>query len=177
MSSPKTGYISQHVFNWFFISLSKYHAYCFSGGEGQTPLCCQCIQLAGYFLQCSRCHLRLLVVMYIARSSAKSDPSIPFPNSPNRKSIMLSICPCGIPRYVCLLCEINPSTLNLIYLSLMSFLINSIILPCIPMFSSCSCVFSLLTLSEAFLLFFLFSWIHWEFLLFLILCLLCFFVS
>ena len=118
--------------------------------------------------------LWLLVVMYIVRSSAKSDPSTPFLISPNmtliatRKRVTQSTLPCGIFKSICLLCEMDPPTLILIHLSISS-LITSIIIFYIPMFSRCSSVFSLLTLSYAFtiskrlLLFSLFSWIHREF--------------
>ena len=50
--------------------------------------------------------LWLLVVMCIARSPAKSDPSTPFPSSPNislialRKRVTLSTPSCGIPKSV-----------------------------------------------------------------------------
>ena len=94
--------------------------------------------------------------MYIARSSAKSDSSTPFHSSSNiplivtRKRVTLSTLPCGIPKSVCLLCEMYPSTLTLIHLLPISSQVNCIILPCIPMFSRSLSVFSLLTLSYAF---------------------------
>ena len=91
-----------------------------------------------------------LVVMYIARLSAKGDSSTPLPNIlliATRKRVMLSIPPCQISRSVCLLCETDPHTFTLIHLSLISYVMNSIILPCIPMFSSSSNVISLFTLS------------------------------
>ena len=97
------------------------------------------------------CWSLLFVAMYIARSSAKSGPI----TSPNiqliftRKKVTLSSPPSGIPKPVYLLSEINFSTLILIHLSPICSLMNSIILPCIPMFSSCSSVFSL---SYAFLI-------------------------
>ena len=84
--------------------------------------------------------LWLLVIMYIARSSAKSDPPTQFPCSPNipfiatRNRVTLSTPPCGILKWVCLLCKMYPPTLTLFHLSLIS-LMNSIILLCIPMFS------------------------------------------
>ena len=93
--------------------------------------------------------LWLLVVIYIARSSAKRDPSTPFHSSPNipliatRKRVTLSTLPCGISKSACLFCGKDPCTLTLIHLSPISSLMNSIILPCIPMFSSCLSVFSL----------------------------------
>ena len=78
--------------------------------------------------------------MHIAKSSAKIDPFTPFPNSPNillittRKRVTLRTPPCGILKSVCLLCEMDLPTLSLIHLSLISFLMNFIIVPCIPMF-------------------------------------------
>ena len=62
--------------------------------------------------------LGFLVVIYIAR-----------------KKVTLSSPPCGTPGSVYLFCDIDPLTLTLIYLSLISFLINSIIcfyIPCSP---------------------------------------------
>ena len=73
--------------------------------------------------------LWLLVVIYIAISSAKSDPSTPFPSDPNilliatRKRVTLNSTPCGIPKSVYLLCEMVPPTLQL---SPISSLMNSI---------------------------------------------------
>ena len=114
-------FVFQHNFYWFFISLSKCHAYCFDVGEGQTPLCCPCIQLVGHYLQCSRCHSLTSCCMHIAKSSARSDQSTPFPSSPNipliatRRRVTLSTLPYGTPKSVCLLCEMAPPTLNLIH--------------------------------------------------------------
>ena len=64
-----------------------------------------------------------------------------------KKSVTLSTLPCGIPKCVCLLCETDPPTLTLIHLSPINSLMNLNILPCIPIFSSCFSVLSLLTLS------------------------------
>ena len=50
--------------------------------------------------------LRFLVVIYIAKSLAKSDPSTPLPNYPNipiiatKKRVTLSTPPCEIPKSV-----------------------------------------------------------------------------
>ena len=76
--------------------------------------------------------LWFLVVIYFARSSAKCNP---FPSSPNiplittRKRVMLSTPSYWILSSVYLLSDVVPSTLTLIYLSLISFLMNSIICP------------------------------------------------
>ena len=57
--------------------------------------------------------LWFLVVIYITRSSVKSDPFTPLPNSSSipliatRKKITLSITHCGVPKSVCLLCEVS----------------------------------------------------------------------
>ena len=64
-----------------------------------------------------------------------------------KKKVTLSTPHCGIPKSVCVLFQMDPSILTLIHLLLISSQMNSIILPCIPMFSSCSGVFSLLNMS------------------------------
>ena len=97
------------------------------------------------------------------------DTSTPFPNSLNmlltatRNRVML------ITHLVCLLSEVAPPTFPLIHLSLFSYLMNSIIHLCIPMFSSCS-MFSFCWLccklfkwQKRMQQFFLFFWTHWVF--------------
>ena len=55
---------------------------------------------------------------------------------------------CGISNS--LVCEMYPPSLTLIHFLPISSLMNSIILPCIPMFYSCPSVFSVLNLLYAF---------------------------
>ena len=172
--------ISQSDFYWFFISLSKCHAYCVARGQGQTPLCCPVIWLVGHSLQCSRCHSPIsccdIYCQIICKEwtihSISSSPNIPL--IAIRKRVILSTPSCGIPKSECLFCEMDPPTLILIHLSLISFLMNSIILPRFPTFHSYLSVFSLLTLLKAFSILkkiaAVFSLIYQKF---LILCLLC----
>ena len=98
-------FVSQHDFHWFFISLSslsKYHAYCFVGGKCQPLSTVHASSLLVTPCRALVAILWFLVVMYIARSSVKSDPSTPFPNSPNiplivtRKRVTL---PCRISKF------------------------------------------------------------------------------
>ena len=95
--------------------------------------------------------LCFLVVIYITRSSAKSDSSTPFPNSSRmlliatRKQILLST-----PFYVtlCLSVSCGSSTLTLVYLLIIIFLMKSSF-SYISIFSNCLNVLFLLNLLEA----------------------------
>ena len=146
-------FVSQYDFYWFIISLSKYHAYCFAGGNVKPLSTAHASSLLVTPCRALAATLWFLVVMYISRSSANSDSSTTFPNSSNipliatRKGVTLRTPPCGIPKSIYLLCETNPPTLTLIHLSPINYLMNLNILPCIPKFSSCSNVLSLLTMS------------------------------
>ena len=118
-------FIYQHDFYWFFISLSylsKYHAYCFAGGKCQAPFAAHVSSLLVTSCRSMAATLWFLVIMYIARSYAKSVLSTPFPKSPNipliatRRRVALSTPPCGTPKSVYLFCEMDPPTLTLIHL-------------------------------------------------------------
>ena len=106
--------------------------------------------------------------MYIARSSAKSDPSTPFSSSPNipliaiRKRVTLITPPCDTSKSVCLFCEMGPHTLTLIHLSPISSLMNSVILCFIVVQVSFLCwlCHALSPYQRRLLLFSIFSWIH-----------------
>ena len=66
--------------------------------------------------------LCFFIVIYIARSSAKSDLSTPFSSSPRmaliatRKRVIICIPHCEIRMSVCLFCEVHPPTLTFIHL-------------------------------------------------------------
>ena len=87
--------------------------------------------------------LWFLVVIYIALSSAKSDPFTQlhkFPKMANittRKRVTFSTSPCRILKSVCLLCDVVPPSNTLICLSFSGFLMVSSILPWILIFSIC----------------------------------------
>ena len=70
-------FVFQYDFQWFFISLSslsKYHAYCFVGGKCQALFAAHASSLLVTPCRALAATFWFLVVMYIARSSAKSDP-------------------------------------------------------------------------------------------------------
>ena len=68
---------------------------------------------------------------------------------PSRRKLCLAL-PLWNVKFVCLFSGVDSSTLTLIHLLLINFLMNSIIRPCIPKFSSCSNDLFLLILSYAF---------------------------
>ena len=121
-----------------FSPFSESHDYCLTGREWNL-LVVDCNAVVATH--------RILLVMYIAKSSANSDPSTTFPNSPKmpyivtRKRVTLNTPPCGIPKSVCLFCDVVPLTLTHSNQSLFHW---------IHMFSNCWKVLSLFTLSYAF---------------------------
>ena len=129
--------------------------YYFAWGEEQTPLSCQWIQLVGHSLQCSRCHsltsscnvnFQIICKEWFMYSISQSSW---YTIDCTRKRV--TTLPVEFQNLsVCLFCEMYPLTLTLIHLSPISSLMNYIIFPSIPMFSSCYSVFSLLNLSYAF---------------------------
>ena len=112
-------FVSQHDFYWFFISFFfNLHAYCFAGGEVQIPFCCSWIQLVGHSLQYSRSYsLASFCNVYCQMICKEWSIHSIFSHS-----------------------HLNPSYTN----QFSDKLHHS---SCIPMFSSYSSVFFLLTLS------------------------------